>query len=131
MSESDRAAGLQQPEVTRLVCAMAAVVKAVAPGAELDDRTVQRLSGPVDAAAKLPVDGTADEVVEAARAILEAGPPAPPDTLLVGPALAELRDAVGGYDRAPRPRSTLREAPDAVRPRPGELAEALRTARGA
>lgn len=131
MSESGRVTGMQRPEVTRLVCAVAAVVKAITPGAELDDRTMDRLYGPVDAAARLPVDGTAGEVVGAARTILEAGPPAPPDTLLVGPALAELRDALGVYDRAQRPQSTLRKALDAARPRPGELAEALRAARGA
>ena len=124
-------ADMQQQEVTQLVCAMAAVVKAVTPVAELDDRTLQRLSGPVDAAAKLPVDGTASEVVDAARAILEAGPPAPPDTLSVGPALVELREALGAYDRAQRPCSALREALDAARPRAGGLAEALRAARGA
>ncbi len=124
-------ADMQQQEVTQLVCAMAAVVKAVTPVAELDDRTLQRLSGPVDAAAKLPVDGTAGEVVDAARAILEAGPPAPPDTLSVGPALVELREALGAYDRAQRPCSALREALDAARPRAGGLAEALRAARGA
>jgi hypothetical protein len=122
---------MQQQEVTQLVCAVAAVVKAVTPVAELDDRTLQRLSGPVDAAAKLPVDGTAAEVVDAARAILEAGPPAPPDTLSVGPALVELRDALGAYDRAQRPCSALRESLNAARPCPGELAQALRAARGA
>jgi hypothetical protein len=131
MPESGRVTGMQQPEVSRLVCAVAGVVKAIRPGAELDDRTIQRLSGPVDAAAKLPVDGTTSEVVDAARVILEAGPPAPPDTLLVGPALAELRDAVGAYDRAQRPRLTLREALAVATPRPGELTEALRASWGA
>jgi hypothetical protein len=89
------------------------------------------LYGRVHAAAKLPVDGTTGEVVDAARAILEAGPPAPPDTLSVGPVLFELRDALNAYERALRPRSVLREALDVARPRPGELAEALRAARGA
>jgi hypothetical protein len=123
--------GDQRPDVTRLVCAVAAVVTVVTPAAELDDRTMHRLYGPVHAAAKLPVDGTTGEVVDAARAILEAGPPAPPDTLSVGPVLFELRDALNAYERALRPRSVLREALDVARPRPGELAEALRAARGA
>jgi hypothetical protein len=130
MAESGRLAAEQRSDVTRLFCAVADVVRVVTPAAGLDDRTMQRLHGPVDAAAKLPVDGTAGEVVDAARTILEAGPPAPPDTLSVGPVLAELRDALGAYERVQRQRSVLREALGTVRQRPGELAEALRAARG-
>jgi hypothetical protein len=130
MGERGRVAAEQRPDVTRLFCAVADVVRVITPAAGLDDRTMQRLHGPVDAAAKLPVDGTAGEVVDAARTILEAGPPAPPDTISVGPVLAELRDALGAYERVQRQRSVLREALGPVTPRPGDLAEALRTARG-
>jgi hypothetical protein len=127
---SERVSSELRPDVTRLFCAVTDVVRVVTPAAGLDDRTMQRLHGPVDAAAKLPVDGTAGEVVDAARTILEAGPPAPPDALSVGPVLAELRDALGAYERVQRPRSVLSESLQAARPRPGELAEALRAARG-
>lgn len=130
MAERGRVAGELRPDVTRLFCAVADVVRVVTPAAGLDDRTMQRLHGPVDAAAKLPVDGTAGEVVDAARTILEAGPPAPPDAMSVGPALAELRDALGVYERAQRSRSVLQEGLQAPRPRRGRLAEALRAARG-
>ncbi len=120
----------QSPAVSRLARAVAVVAMGVTSVAGLDPRTLARLLPSVQAAAGLLADGTLDELAGAARAILAAPPPAPPDAMSVGALLDELRDALGAYERAQSPRSELREALDAARGEPGELRAAIRAATG-
>jgi hypothetical protein len=81
--------------------ALTAVVMAVSNNRQLDPRTAGRLIGPVATAATAMVNGTADQVAAAAREIVDAGPPAPPDSAVMSPLIDALRQALDEYDADP------------------------------
>jgi hypothetical protein len=78
--------------------ALTKVVQMVSNSQQLDPRTAARLIGPVTAAASAQVHGSAEEVREAARRIVEAPTPAPPDALTVSPLIDELEAVLDEYD---------------------------------
>ena len=78
--------------------ALTRVVMEVSNNRHLDPRTAARLIGPVTTAATAQANGTADQVAAAARDIVDAGPPAPPDTAVMSPLIDELKKALDGYD---------------------------------
>jgi len=78
--------------------ALAKVVMEVSNNRRLDPRTAARLIGPVTAAATAQASGTADEVAAAAREIVEAAEPAPPDAAAMGPLIEGLRTVLAEYD---------------------------------
>ena len=92
----------QDPAVTRLVRATAAVALAVQPAGGLDSRTEARLLDPINRAAAAMKDGTTAELRAAVREILAAPPPAPRDQARFGELFDELRAALAAYESAHR-----------------------------
>jgi hypothetical protein len=92
---------VQDPSAVRLIQATAALGMAVTPMSGLDWRTMDRLAGPVTAAASLLGEGTADELAAAVHGILAVdGAVAPPDFMKLRPLFDELRAAYGAYEAA-------------------------------
>lgn len=91
------------PALVGLVRALVPVAMAFAPPYGLDSRTVERLAGPVEAAAKLLDGGMIDELIAAVRGIVTGLPPAPPDYLKISPLLDGLREGLHQYEEATKP----------------------------
>lgn len=87
-----------EPNVVRLIRAVANLAGILSPFAGLDPRTMARLAGPVTAAVTLLGRGAGEDLAGAVRDVLAAPAPAPADVMALEPLLAELGAAFQAYE---------------------------------